>query len=337
MSRFGRVCKMKLGPCSTPLLLTVGLGAMALPVAAGLYGQTAPDSQTPQTKQLSASPETLEFEVASIRLSKSGASPYSNFPINAGTMYNPTRGIFSSINRPLLDYIVFAYKMTDSERQDLISKLPAWAVSDGYDIEARSENHDPTKDQMRLMMQSLLADRFKLAVHTETRHVSISALVLVKPGFTGPQLKVHAAEQSCSTAGPAVPVPDATSAPLIKLLGVWPASCGGVNRANLALSPDVIRAGGRNLSMESFASSMNGLGKLDRPVVDRTGLTGNFDFVLEFEPESAAGEAPGNSPSDREGPTFIEALKEQLGLKLESQKGTADYIDVDHVERPTAN
>src|SRR6185312_7279981 len=216
MSRFGRVCKMKLGPCSTPLLLTVGLGAMALPVAAGLYGQTAPDSQTPQTNQLSASPETLEFEVASIRLSKSGASPYSNFPINAGTMYSPTQGIFSSIHRPLVDYIVFAYKMTDSERQDLISKLPAWAVSDGYDIEAKSENHDPTKDQMRLMMQSLLAGRFKLVIHTETRRLSISALVLVKPGITGPQLKPHPAEQSCSTTDPAVPLPDATSAPLTK-------------------------------------------------------------------------------------------------------------------------
>ena len=82
---------------------------------------------------------------------------------------------------------------------------------------------------------------------------------------------------------------------------------------------------------------MNALGNLNRPVVDQTGLTGNFDFVLEFAPEIAIGENPGNSQSDPGGPTFGEALKEQLGLKLDSQKGTVDYIHIDHVERPTAN
>jgi len=252
-------------------------------------------------------------------------------------MYGPTGGIFSSINRPLIDYIVFAYKMTSSQREDLISQLPTWAVSDGYDIEAKSENHDPTKDQMRSMMQSLLADRFKLAVHTETRRVSVLALVLTKPGVRGPQLKPHPADESCSAAGADVPAPDATSAPLATLLGVWPMSCGGVNRARPALAAGLTRAGGRNLSMESIANSMTTLGNLNRPVVDQTGLTGNFDFVLEFAPEIATSENPGSSQSDPGGQPFGEALKEQLGLKLESQKAMADYMRVDHVERPTAN
>lgn len=324
---------LKLKPGSKWLLLAVGLGT-----AAGLYGQTvAPDSQTLPTQNLSAPAEKLEFDVASIRQSKSGTPPYSNFPISAGTMYSPTQGIFSSTNRPLVDYIVFAYKMTDSQRQDLMLQLPAWALSDGFDIEAKSENHDPTKDQMRLMMQSLLADRFKLAVHTETRRVSIFALVLSRPGVIGSQLKPHPAKTSCSTAGPAAPAPDATSAPLPQLLGVWPISCGGVNQAGSALSPGVIRAGARDVSMQSFASSMSGLGNLNRPVIDQTGLAGNFDFVFEFAPETATGENLVNSQSDRDGPPFVEALKEQLGLKLESQKAAADYIRVDHVERPTAN
>ncbi|HET6206507.1 MAG TPA: TIGR03435 family protein, partial [Terracidiphilus sp.] len=185
---------MKLGPGRKLLLL-----AVAIPMPVGLYGQTAAtNSQGPPTQRVFSPTERLEFDVASIKQSKSGASPYSNFSISFGTMYGPTGGIFSSTNRPLIDYIVFAYKMTPSQREDLMSQLPAWAVSDGFDIQAKSENHDPTKDQMRLMMQSLLADRFKLAVHTETRRVSISALVLVKPGITGPQLKPHVAEQSCS-------------------------------------------------------------------------------------------------------------------------------------------
>jgi uncharacterized protein (TIGR03435 family) len=89
--------------------------------------------------------------------------------------------------------------------------------------------------------------------------------------------------------------------------------------------------------MESLANSMSGLGNLNRPVVDQTGLTGNFDFVLEFAPESATGENAASSLSDRGGPTFVEALKEQLGIKLDSQKGALDYIHIDHVERPSEN
>jgi len=89
--------------------------------------------------------------------------------------------------------------------------------------------------------------------------------------------------------------------------------------------------------MQSIAGSMTVLGNLNRPVVDETGLTGNFDFVLEFAPEMATGENPGVSQPDPGGQPFGEALKEQLGLKLESQKAMADYLRVDHVERPTAN
>ena len=300
-------------------------------------GSQAAPAQGPPTQRLSATTERLEFDVASIRQNKSGATPYSNFSISSGTMYGSTGGIFSSTNRPLVDYIVFAYKMTASQRQDLMSQLPAWALSDGFDIQAKSENHDPTKEQMRLMMQSLLADRFKLVVHTETRQVSVFALVLAKPGMIGAQLKPHPADKPCSKADVSVPAPDPTSAPLTKLLGAWPGGCGGVNRAKSSVSPGLIRTGARNVSMEFLAGSMNGIGNLNRPVLDRTGLTGNFDFVLEFAPEIAIGEDPGNSQPDPGGLIFLEALRKQLGLKLDPQKGAVDYIHVDHIEHPTAN
>lgn len=315
------------------LLLAVGLGVVGVPATAGLYGQSAsPDSQGPPTHGLSAPTERLQFDVASIRRDNSDAPASSNFSISSGTMYGPTGGIFSSINRPLIDYIVFAYKLTNSQRETLVSELPRWAVSEGFDIRAKSENHDPTKDQMRLMMQSLLADRFKLVVHTETRQVPVLALVLAKPGMIGAQLKPRAADQSCSTADPA---PDPTSAPLTKLLGAWPMVCGGVNRERSAVAPGLVRVGGRNVGMDFLANSMTAVGNLGRPVLDRTGLTGNFDFVLEFAPETAMGENAANS--DPGGPMFAEALKKQLGLRLEPQKGTVSFIHVDHVERPTDN
>ena len=298
-------------------------------------GHAAP-AQWP-TQELSATTKRLEFDVASIRQNKSGAQPYANFSIGPGTMYNPTGGVLSTTNMPLVVYIVFAYNIMPSQRQTLLSQLPGWALSDGFDIHAKSENHDPTKEQMRLMMQSLLADRFKLVVHTDTRQVPVFALVLAKPGMIGTQLKPHPADKPCSTADPTVPAPDPTSAPLTKLLGAWPMSCGGVNRAESSVSPGLIRTGARNVSMEFLAGSMSGMGNLNRPVLDQTGLTGNFDFVLEFAPEIAIGENTGSSQPDPGGPMFEEALKKQLGLKLDPQKGTVDYIHVDHLEHPTDN
>ena len=299
-------------------------------------GQAAP-AQEPSAQRLSATTERLEFDVASIRQNKSDATPYANFSIGPGPMYGPTGGMLSTTNMPLVVYIVFAYNIASSQRQTLMSHLPAWALSDGFDIQAKSENHHPTKEQMRLMMQSLLADRFKLVVPTDTRQVPVFALVLAKPGVIGAQLKPHPADKPCLTADPTVPAPDPTSAPLTKLLGAWPMICGGVNRAESSVSPGLIRTGARNVSMEFLAGSLSGIGNLNRPVMNQTGLTGNFDFVLEFAPEIATGEDPGNSQPDPGGPMFVETLKKQLGLRLAPQTGTVAYIDVDHVEHPTAN
>jgi uncharacterized protein (TIGR03435 family) len=75
------------------------------------------------------------------------------------------------------------------------------------------------------------------------------------------------------------------------------------------------------------------MGQLERPVIDRTGLSGNFDFALEWAPEQAGPDLP----PDPAGPTFLEALKDQLGIKLESQKGPAEVIILDHVEHPSEN
>ena len=83
------------------------------------------------------------------------------------------------------------------------AELPKWATAERFDVEARAPQPTPTKDQMRLMMQSLLADRFKLTLHFDARQVSVFALVLAKPGKTGPELVPHPDDPPCAAPGSA--------------------------------------------------------------------------------------------------------------------------------------
>ena len=141
----------------------------------------APDWQT-------AAGGTRAFDVASVKLDPGPFRP-PNFPLDPGDAYRPVGGRFSA-DFPLSTYIAFAYKLSLSsdQRQAMLTHLPDWLATDRYAIDARAEGN-PTKDQMRLMMQSLLAERFKFAAHFETRVFSALALALVKPGTTGPKLR----------------------------------------------------------------------------------------------------------------------------------------------------
>jgi uncharacterized protein (TIGR03435 family) len=191
---------------------------------------------------------------------------------------------------------------------------------------------------MRLMMQALLEDRFKLAVHRQTRQVLIFGLVLAKPGKTGSQLKPHSADSPCPTeplAGPSH-TGAAVSAPVATLLDVWPIEC---NEGDEIWSPRRVRAGGRNMSMEQIANWLSGAGEADLPIQDQTGLRGNFDFVIEFAPELEPSVSinTNDNAADVSEPTFPMALKDQLGLQLKKQQGLADFFVVDHVQRPSEN
>jgi uncharacterized protein (TIGR03435 family) len=125
----------------------------------------------------------MAFDVASVKPSKLPWPP--NFPLDGGNAKTP--GGRLSATTGLSVYISFAYKLSLSESQTVAAQLPKSVSTDFYEIEARAEGN-PTKDQMRLMMQALLADRFKLAVHFETREAPVFALILAKPGKTGPKL-----------------------------------------------------------------------------------------------------------------------------------------------------
>jgi uncharacterized protein (TIGR03435 family) len=258
----------------------------------------------------------------------------SNFPLGPGDVYVPNGGQFRARNYPLINYIAFAYKMADDQEQSLRSQLPKWAMTDRFDIQGNGQGN-PSKDQMRLMMQALLADRFHLAVHYETRQVPVLALVLDQPGKLGPLLQKHPDDSQCATT-PVVPSPAPTAPP--QLLDTrFPATCGGI----LGMPPSApgrTRAGARNVPMELIASSMGEGDGVDRPVLDKTGLTGMFDFAIEFTPQLNASSPPGaNSHRDLTGPTFLDALREQLGLRLEPQTGPIDFLMISSVEEPSTN
>jgi uncharacterized protein (TIGR03435 family) len=297
----------------------------------------------------------LEFDVASVRQNKSGDKPTSTFSLDNGNVYStvnkgdvfaPQGSYFSATNQPLWHYISFAYNLSGTQElafrfnyfAGLSSKAPAWVTggldssADRFDIMARSDGH-PTKDQMRLMMQALLADRFKLVVHHETRQAPVFALVLAKPGNTGAALVPHPASDTCAVESTAEGAEENANVQAPRsALGELPRVCGVIAHLPTTATGH-IRFGGRGVTLSLLASSlptMTGMATVARPVVDETGLSGTFDFTLDWVPEF-------NAPPDASGPNFRDGLKAQLGLKLEPRQGPVDILVVDHVERPGAN
>jgi uncharacterized protein (TIGR03435 family) len=296
-----------------------------------------------------------EFDVASVRQNKSDDKPSSTFSldngnvysiVNKGDVFTPRGSYFAATNQPLWHYIAFAYNLSGTQElalrfsyfAGLSSKAPVWvtggfdASADRFDIKARSDER-PTKDQMRLMMQALLADRFKLMVHHETRQAPVFALMLAKPGQTGADLVPHPASDGC-TVQPDEGIDDsASNLPIPRsVLGELPKVCGVIAHLPSSASGH-IRFGGRGVALSLLATSlptMTGMATISRPVIDETGLNGKFDFTLDWVPEF-------NAPSDALGPNFREGLKEQLGLKLEPRQRPVDILVIDRVEHPSAN
>jgi uncharacterized protein (TIGR03435 family) len=286
--------------------------------------QAMPDhAQTPKQSQMA-------FDVASVRESASDA-PARNANFLLGMDKSIAKGGLFSANAPLVPYIFFAYNIADLSQYPTLSQhLPNWAQTDLFDIEARAEGN-PTIDQMRLMMQTLLADRFKLVVHVDRQQLPGYALVLIEPGKVGSQLKPHSSDVPClDRPEKPIPVADGTSPP--------PYFGGDAWRVNGQLHVRMVDA-----TMEQIASFLGGaagiIGGLDnRSIFDKTGLSGRFDLDLQFVMEKN-GPPPVDTDSQAEGagPTFTRALKDQLGLKLIKQTGSVDVLIIDHVEKPSEN
>ena len=135
-------------------------------------------SSAENTSSMTA-PHKLEFDVASVRENKLGGQATSSFPLDRGNVYFATGGVFSATNQSLVTLLIFAYKININEfRGGLMRSLPSWAMTDKFDINARAPSGDPTKEDMRLMVQSLLEDRFKLKAHREKQMMSVFGLYL---------------------------------------------------------------------------------------------------------------------------------------------------------------
>ena len=209
-----------------------------------------------QTSSSVGSHHKLSFEVASVRENRSGGQAASNIPLDRGDIYSPTGGRFAATNQSVVSLLIFAYKINVSEfLGGLMRNLPSWAKTDKFDIEARAPSGDPTKEAMRLMMQSLLEDRFKLRVHRERRGMPVFGLYLSKPGKTGPQLKPHNPTSSCAAALP----PPASGVPFAALVGLWPATCGDGDE--VAPARYRLREGGRDMTMKAIADLASRIGK----------------------------------------------------------------------------
>lgn len=313
------------------LAAPIVIGAINAPLSAQASSKAALSMEMPDW-QIAAG-KKLAFEVATVKPSKSGSSPKVNFTLGPGDVYANTGGRFLTSNISLLDYIRFAYKLTDGQVDILQDNAPKWIATAQFDIQAKSEIPNPTKDQMRLMMQSLLAERFKLGVHSETRELPVLALVLVKPGKLGPQLRPHPPEDS-SCSNIREPANQGSDSALTNDI---PSVCGGLVSVGVPSVPSHVRIGGRNVPLALVAAHLGGMGQYDRPIVDQTGLSGTFDLVLEWGPDSVQGSTDSPAQDDRQ--TILqEALKDQLGLKLEREKAPVTVLLINHMnEQPTAN
>jgi uncharacterized protein (TIGR03435 family) len=180
---------------------------------------------------------------------------------------------------------------------------PEWVDQDRWDIVAKGEG-DPPFEQLTAMMQTLLTDRFKLLTHRETREMPIYALVLVRPdGRLGPQVKASTVD--CAAIAAAARSRGGTPPPP----GAGPQCGTNINNSRLRMSAQLMTDLARNLSIVT-----------DRMVVDKTGLTGIFDLELQW--------------NDTDGPSLVTAVQEQLGLKLDAQRGPVDVLVIDSAQKP---
>ena len=272
--------------------------------------------------QAPESSASVSFEAASVKPNTSGES-------NTSVRRLPG-GRFTATNVPVALLVQMAYQL----QQFQIQGAPAWLRSDRFDVVARLDGDPPTPavgstqpDQVMLALQTLLANRFKLSVHWETQDLPIYALVRARAdGKLGPHIRPAAVD---CTAAAAASAAAAKAGRTLNPNTPDRVSCGMRN------SDGRIRFGGYPMSF--FANGLSN--EVARSVVDRTGLTGNWDFELTYTRERARQPDVGDAAAapDPDGPSIFTALQEQLGLKLDSTKGPVRVLVIDRIEQPTAD
>jgi uncharacterized protein (TIGR03435 family) len=243
------------------------------------------------------------FEVASIKPNTSGDGRFA-----AGTERG---GRFVATNVTARRVVLSAYGLEDYQ----LMNGPGWFTSEHFDIVAKAAGEIPDDwlrqqsgpSVLQQLLRNLLASRFRLAVHVESRELPTYVLTTVRAdGRPGPML----VPASGDCAGSASRGQQNTPAP-----------------CSMNYSPGHVSAGA--VSVAAFAGRLAQV--VGRPVLDRTGLKGTYDIDVSWTPDQASVDA--DAPPDR--PSIFTAVREQLGLKLESARGPVDVLVIDHVERPT--
>jgi len=288
------------------LTVTVGIAICIAISGAALTAQVAP-----QAKRDGA---VVTFEVASVRTNKSGL--LGGFRGTKGRTYVAT-------NQALLSVIADAYGVPAARVLDGPAWIGAASVDmrfvggDRFDITATLPEGSAV-NQVPAMLRAMLADRFKLVAHTEMREGPMYALVMARTdGRFGPQLRKAAVDcEAAAVAGQTPPSPKPGER------GLCASEIGG----------EIVGRGQRLPALARMLSLFTG-----RPVVDRTGLTGGFDFDLRFPELDTPPQGRGGGPASDTGGGMFAAVQEQLGLKLESTRGPLEFVVIDSLDYPTDN
>ena len=294
----------KLNLSRTLLLSAAGLTDVASPV---MFAVIQANQNQTQLQPQNTPGSALQYEVASIKENKSGSDKQG--------IFLPPSGL-KATNVALRVLIRVAYGVQDNQ----ISEEPKWVNSENYDVEAKMDSsvadalrklsEGQRKLERQRMLQALLADRFKLTLHRESKELPVYALVLGKR-----RLKLQKTNYESYPNGE----PDYVA---------------------------ILRRGSitaQALSMERLAGALSHL--LGRKVVDKTGLKGTYHFTIQWTPDESEpfkeiteNGVPGIAPEpDSSAPSVFTAVQEQLGLKLDSRKAPMDVLVIDHVERPSEN
>jgi uncharacterized protein (TIGR03435 family) len=245
-------------------------------------------------------PQQPSFEVASIRVhDPNDSKERDNYQAYPG-------GRFTSSNASLWMLIHYAFQLQPYQ----ITGIPGWIKSEHYDVDAKPAEAHSNFDDIPLMLQGVLGDRFQLKYHWETREQPVYDLVVMKPG----KLRASILKGDCP---PYLSNPE------------WPpkdAPCGG-----LANSPGHTK--GYNLTASDLAGSLSWL--LSKHVSDKTNLAGRYDVELRWTPESI--EMRSDASSEQDDPNIFTAIQEQLGLKLKPARGPVRVFVIDHVEKLSGN
>lgn len=317
MRRFGEISR-----CHRKLLLNIaGFVAVAVPI---IFSLASPQ----QSRALSQAQSTATvapvfvYEVASIKPAKSGSR---------GSTMRATPDGFTATNMSLMTLFLSAFGVQRYQ----IAGAPSWVDSYRYDVDAKMEglvadalqklNQYERTIARQQMMEALLVDRFNLKIHRESKDLPVYMLVIAK---NGSKLQEAKPDEPTST-GP---------------------GGGGFGKGSMTMTTGG-KGGPRSQILTGQAIPIASLtrilpGVLERPVLDKTGLTSLYDIKLEWWPDDSETQgAPGGAssgqtpapPSNPGGPDLFTAIQQQLGLKLESGKGPVEIIVIDHVERPTGN